>query len=341
MTGRFLQLRFHKDDATIEVIDRRNGRVYCQETLRWPRTTVRGVTHTGNALHVSLLQQGVEFEASFELDDREAAVAVELQAASDTPLSKLVYPYPFVLRGDSANLVWPLREGLVVPMNEDISQWPQQAQHLFRWVPFHMPWFGMADLADGAGVMILCETPHDMRFVADPKPPTLAMQWLGEFKRFSYPRRMRYVFFTSGGYVAMCQRYRQYLQQIGWFRTLAEKAKINPNVAKLPGAVVLWWPRMSDEVVHDLIDSGVRRVLIMGGTPGSAEWVKQVPKDPAARFEWFKNRRRAEAICADRYRDTLIKWYGPEKGKQIKHAEFFEISEYGRRRLGTTRSRLL
>jgi hypothetical protein len=34
---------------------------------------------------------------------------------------------------------------------------------------------------------------------------------------------------------------------------------------------------------------------------------------------------------ADRYRDTLVKWYGEEKGKAVKYAEAFEICEYGRR----------
>ena len=34
---------------------------------------------------------------------------------------------------------------------------------------------------------------------------------------------------------------------------------------------------------------------------------------------------------ADRFRDSLIKWYGPEQGKAVKTAEAFEICEYGRR----------
>jgi len=182
-------------------------------------------------------------------------------------MKELVYPYPFMWSNDQGNLVWPLREGLVIPVTEDVSSWPRKAQHLFRWVPFHMPWFGLTDLR--RGVMALAETPHDMRFVAVTKPPALTFKWLGEFKRFGHPRRVRYFFFADGGYVAMCKQYRQYLHDIGWFRTLADKAKGNPNVAKLPGAVIFWWPRMPNQIVKELIDSAVRHALIMGGTPGS------------------------------------------------------------------------
>ena len=37
------------------------------------------------------------------------------------------------------------------------------------------------------------------------------------------------------------------------------------------------------------------------------------------------------ASTANRFREQLVKWYGPQKGKAIKYAEAFEICEYGRR----------
>ena len=30
-------------------------------------------------------------------------------------------------------------------------------------------------------------------------------------------------------------------------------------------------------------------------------------------------------------RAALVKWYGPERGNKIQHAEAFEVCEYGRR----------
>lgn len=70
-----------------------------------------------------------------------------------------------------------------------------------------------------------------------------------------------------------------------------------------------------------------------GGASGSEEYVKTVPPaaDEAARKAWLRQRWEArQGGEANRFRDALIKWYGPEKGKAVKFAEAFEICEYGR-----------
>jgi LmbE family N-acetylglucosaminyl deacetylase len=62
------------------------------------------------------------------------------------------------------------------------------------------------------------------------------------------------------------------------------------------------------------------------------ETVRSVPKDPAARRTWLAAKHGARyAAVADQYRDALIRWYGPEKGRAVKYAEAFEICQYGRR----------
>ena len=34
--------------------------------------------------------------------------------------------------------------------------------------------------------------------------------------------------------------------------------------------------------------------------------------------------------AADRFRSRLAEWYGPERAPGIRHAEAFEVCEYGR-----------
>ena len=34
---------------------------------------------------------------------------------------------------------------------------------------------------------------------------------------------------------------------------------------------------------------------------------------------------------ADKFRDTLVEWYGGERAAKVKFAEAFEIGEYGRK----------
>ena len=58
-----------------------------------------------------------------------------------------------------------------------------------------------------------------------------------------------------------------------------------------------------------------------------------MPKGDAERKKWFREKHywsKRDADVANQYRDALVTWYGPEKGKAVKHAEAFEICEYGR-----------
>jgi LmbE family N-acetylglucosaminyl deacetylase len=71
-----------------------------------------------------------------------------------------------------------------------------------------------------------------------------------------------------------------------------------------------------------------------GGANGSEEHLKSVPpaSDELGRRAWLKRRWGArQSGEAEKYRDLLIQYYGPEKGKAVKYAETFEICEYGRR----------
>jgi LmbE family N-acetylglucosaminyl deacetylase len=57
--------------------------------------------------------------------------------------------------------------------------------------------------------------------------------------------------------------------------------------------------------------------------------LEEVPKDPAERKKWLaKGRGRAPG---PEVRKALAKWYGAERAQNIRYAEAFEITEYGRR----------
>jgi LmbE family N-acetylglucosaminyl deacetylase len=67
---------------------------------------------------------------------------------------------------------------------------------------------------------------------------------------------------------------------------------------------------------------------------GNFEKVVPVPQEPAAREqrkqELAKRFSQRDAAVADKYRAKLIELYGDDKGKKIRHAEAFELCEYGR-----------
>jgi LmbE family N-acetylglucosaminyl deacetylase len=69
-----------------------------------------------------------------------------------------------------------------------------------------------------------------------------------------------------------------------------------------------------------------------GGASGSEAFLAEIPKDDAGRRAWaVKHHGGRYAAVADKFRDALVKWYGPDRGKAVKYAEAFEICEYGRR----------
>jgi LmbE family N-acetylglucosaminyl deacetylase len=65
------------------------------------------------------------------------------------------------------------------------------------------------------------------------------------------------------------------------------------------------------------------------------EWLArgaQLPEGNEERRAWLAERQYARfGELADRYRDCLVRWYGPERGSAIKTTETVMISEYGRR----------
>lgn len=80
-----------------------------------------------------------------------------------------------------------------------------------------------------------------------------------------------------------------------------------------------------------------------GGANGSEELVRGVPpeSDPAARKAWLKERWSSrQSAEANKSRELLVRLYGEERGKAVKHAETFELCEYGSRPSGDELRRL-
>lgn len=70
-----------------------------------------------------------------------------------------------------------------------------------------------------------------------------------------------------------------------------------------------------------------------GGALGSQEQMDTAPpaSQPDARRAWLRERwDRRSADEAKRFRSSLTRWYGADRGEKVKYAEAFEICEYGR-----------
>jgi len=85
-----------------------------------------------------------------------------------------------------------------------------------------------------------------------------------------------------------------------------------------------------DEVIEKKLD------MLDGHVSQMYEWLpwvdgklEQVPRDPVARRRWLQESRAPQPTPA--VRAALIKWYGAPRGNAVRHAEAFEICEYGAR----------
>ncbi|MBM3970673.1 MAG: PIG-L family deacetylase [Planctomycetes bacterium] len=80
-----------------------------------------------------------------------------------------------------------------------------------------------------------------------------------------------------------------------------------------------------------------------GGANGSEELVRSLPpeSDPAGRKAWLKERWSSrQSAEANKSRELLVRLYGEVRGKAVKHAETFELCEYGSRPSGDELRRL-
>ena len=88
-----------------------------------------------------------------------------------------------------------------------------------------------------------------------------------------------------------------------------------------------------DDVIEPTLDAllAMESQIHEGGANGNANLY---PQDPDARQkrreEVRKSLARRYAGAADSFRETLVKFYGGERGKKIRYAQGFEICEYGR-----------
>lgn len=77
--------------------------------------------------------------------------------------------------------------------------------------------------------------------------------------------------------------------------------------------------------------SGMESQFYEGGANGSAELMPGDPKKQEARRQEVRDGfAKRNASLAERFRAKLTDWYGKERAEKVKHAEAFELCEYGR-----------
>jgi N-acetylglucosamine malate deacetylase 1 len=135
----------------------------------------------------------------------------------------------------------------------------------------------------------------------------------------------------------------QLVQDAAYLVTVPGLAALTPHLAANP--IILYmsdrfqrpYPFQPDVVVDidDVLD--LKLEMLHQHTSQVYEWLpfnsahlEEVPSGDADRRTWLRERYGTRnTALADRYRDALINLYGEAHGAQVRHAEAFEVSEYG------------
>lgn len=259
LTNQSLVVSFQPTNAALTVLDRRTGKRL--EPVPVPSEVwLTGAAVEGGVLRLEFLHaaSGLAVTGTVRLERDLPEFTFELAAQGALP-GTLKYPLPFASEAG---------EFLVVPMNEGIS-YPVTDPSIEPMTLIAYGGHGICmafwGVTDGTrGHMAIIETPDDaaIRIGRHAGRLDIAPQWEAQRGEFGYARRLRYVFFDQGGHVAMAKRYRAYAQQIGRFKTLAEKRRENPNVDLLVGAVNVWsWDRDAVPLVKEMQAAGIERIL--------------------------------------------------------------------------------
>jgi hypothetical protein len=257
-----LRVAIDTRDGALDVTDLRTGRQWSQKAAGHDLVVTAVKAIDGQSAGLSLLNVALDLKIRVKLQLDKAAPELELSLSADGEMpAPLFYPYPFAGR-KGTHLIVPLNEGIDYPADDEAITPMNLAAYNGHGIC--MAFWGVTDA--NAGQMAILETPDDAMIRIERQkggPLYVVPSWESQKGRLGYERKIRYVFFDAGGHVAMCKRYRAYAQQIGLFKTLADKRKANPNVDMLIGAVNTWCFDEKDPVgiVKQMQAAGIDRIL--------------------------------------------------------------------------------
>lgn len=171
------------------------------------------------------------------LDGRSLVVEIERRAeGGPAKVRDLLFPRHWDLpkRPDTWSL-WTVGQGALVPATSK-----SRFHHPEGYSEQDMAWHGA--YSRGCGTAAIAETPYDLYIAMSHLPgeaPSTFIHWLPSHSDLRYTRRVRYTFGKELSYVQQAKLYREYAKKQGWFVSLAEKARWNPNVKRLKGAGVV------------------------------------------------------------------------------------------------------
>lgn len=206
----------------------------------------------------------INFSSLVSLDSDNSISFIIDTPQKDRAIDQLSFPPVIRTNYKEGSLVFCYRSGGVnLPQTE--IDYPAKRMMVYDNIGLDMPWIGVYDGERGDGMMLLTDTPYDVELdlveVEGKMWPGVA--WASSLSTFAYPRKVSYVFTSSGKYNSQAKYYRNYMIEQGGFKSLLEKALDKPDVNKLKGTAIVWG---SDGLnfARQANVLGVKSLMIMG-----------------------------------------------------------------------------
>ncbi|MCK9479081.1 MAG: S-layer homology domain-containing protein [Firmicutes bacterium] len=200
------------------------------------------------------------------------------------------FPGPYIgENGDTLTI--PYRDGVGIPVGDTYMWHDKINTNYYVFYAGHninQPWMGLTD--GESSVLEIVETPFDAGIQIARTNGVLTAEGVWEHSRgdFTYARKVKHIFQNEGGYVGVCQKYREYAEETGLIVTLKDKAEKNSNVDMIVGAPAFYWqdnnpePSRALSIAQTLLDSGLEKCIFYGGSARyskmSAEEIEIVKK---------------------------------------------------------------
>jgi hypothetical protein len=189
----------------------------------------------GNSAHALLPSLGIAVTIRIEDEDVVFEVA-PFGIDSRIKARDVLYPRHFLLpRQKGAYATFPFSQGSIIP-----ADWDGRFHHREGYAEAVAEWLG--GYTGQTGYCGIAETPNDLYQAVHHdagQPAGVFFHWLGSLGELRYTRVARYRFAKGLDYVKQARHYREYMKQIGWWRSLQDKVAENPNVKKLIGAPIV------------------------------------------------------------------------------------------------------
>lgn len=133
------------------------------------------------------------------------------------------------------------QQGILIPNTWEVEFQTPVFDGMFGTAGAYMPWF--AQVRDGEGYLAVCVTPWNSGYQAEHPaggPYTrVSMRFEPSLGKMDYRRIVKYTFLKECDHNTICKTYRNYVEEQGRLRTLAEKAIRNPSIDRLIGCAFL------------------------------------------------------------------------------------------------------